>query len=79
MWYGTYCRFLEELRARQNETTIIKGIADIVLEYVSHAAIVPKISGIHTLIVVQAESKLDCYIRYCTNQIYQSRELQECL
>jgi hypothetical protein len=52
-------RFLEELRARQNETTVIKGIADIILEY--------------------AERKFDCYIRYCTNQIYQTRELQECL
>ena len=30
-----FCRFLEELRARQNETAVIKGIADIILEYVS--------------------------------------------
>ena len=31
-----FCRFLEELRERQKETEkcLIKGIADIVLEYV---------------------------------------------
>ena len=28
---------------------------------------------------MQAERRFDCYIRYCTNQIYQTRELQECL
>jgi neuronal guanine nucleotide exchange factor len=55
----TSARFLEELRARQKGDAVIKGIADIVLEY--------------------AEKKFDCYVRYCTNQIYQTRELQQCI
>ena len=27
----------------------------------------------------QAENHFECYVRYCTNQIYQTRELHDCM
>ena len=27
----------------------------------------------------QAGNYFECYVKYCTNQVYQTREMQECL
>ena len=32
-----------------------------------------------SLSLSQAENHFECYVRYCTNQIYQTRELHDCM
>lgn len=35
------------------------------------------ISNPPIFLLLQSENHFDCYIRYCTNQVYQMREMQD--
>ena len=75
----TASRFLRELQQRQRQTALNMSICDIVLKYVSvlHSLVAPPTDMWVPAHSFQAEDDFGCYIPYCTNQVYQIRELRE--